>query len=329
MELKNYFAQDSQGNIIPGATCYLYQPNTSTLVTGLEDAAGNPMPNPFTGAANGLIQFAAPGGLYDLRVSSGMRQFTLRVQCSDLVGPAGPQGEPGPQGVQGERGPAGEDGVDGVTPNLSIGTVTVGETPSATISGSPEAPVLNLVLQAGPKGDKGDQGDQGLQGDTGATGAVPNLTIGTVTTGDTAAATITGTAEDPVLNLVLPVTQGGSGGGAVAVKEKAQGILEFPATGNMTIDMSLGTTIVVVANSAFSGQLLLDFSSLDSGEAMPFTLMVIANGNAITPVFSTVAYTWLNGSAPEFGPDLTVITGTCINMTGLGVAAIASWKAVG
>ena len=244
-------------------------------------------------------------------------------------GPVGPKGDKGDTGDTGPQGPAGEDGVDGVTPNLSIGTVTVGETPSATISGSPEAPVLNLVLQAGPKGDKGDQGDQGLQGDTGATGAVPNLTIGTVTTGDTAAATITGTAEDPVLNLVLPVTQGGSGGGAVAVKEKAQGILEFPATGNMTIDMSLGTTIVVVANSAFSGQLLLDFSSLDSGEAMPFTLMVIANGNAITPVFSTVAYTWLNGSAPEFGPDLTVITGTCINMTGLGVAAIASWKAVG
>lgn len=86
MELKNYFAQDSQGNIIPGATCYLYQPNTSTLVTGLKDAAGNPMPNPFTGAANGLIQFAAPGGLYDLRVSSGMRQFSLRVQFSDLDG---------------------------------------------------------------------------------------------------------------------------------------------------------------------------------------------------------------------------------------------------
>ena len=35
-------------------------------------------------------------------------------------------------------------------------------------------------------------------------GAVPNLTIGTVTEGATAAATITGTTDAPVLNLILP-----------------------------------------------------------------------------------------------------------------------------
>ena len=48
---------------------------------------------------------------------------------------------------------------------------------------------------------------QGAKGDTGDTGATPDLTIGTVQTlpaGSSATATITGTAEDPVLNLGIP-----------------------------------------------------------------------------------------------------------------------------
>lgn len=56
---------------------------------------------------------------------------------------------------------------------------------------------------AGLKGDKGDKGDKGNTGDTGAT---PELTIGTVQTlapTASATATITGTAEHPVLNLGL------------------------------------------------------------------------------------------------------------------------------
>ena len=51
-------------------------------------------------------------------------------------------------------------------------------------------------------------GAQGIQGVKGETGATPNLTIGTVTTGaegTKASATITGTTENPVINLVIPV----------------------------------------------------------------------------------------------------------------------------
>lgn len=98
MELKNYFAQDSHGNILGGANCYLYEPGTETLATGLQDAAGAPLANPFTAGPNGLVQFAAPNGVYDLRVESGARDYRIRVQCngvdgnvqlSDLAAPAG------------------------------------------------------------------------------------------------------------------------------------------------------------------------------------------------------------------------------------------------
>ena len=58
-----------------------------------------------------------------------------------------------------------------------------------------------------PKGDKGAKGDKGN------TGATPNLTIGTVSTlepNTDATASITGTAEEPVLNLGIPKGQQGA-----------------------------------------------------------------------------------------------------------------------
>ena len=109
-----------------------------------------------------------------------------------------PAGAKGDKGDDGQKGDKGDDGDPGVTPSFSIGTVTSGATPSATITGTAEAPVLNLTL---PKGDKGDDGNDGN------TGATPHLTIGTVTTGaagSSAQASIRGTDENPILDLTIP-----------------------------------------------------------------------------------------------------------------------------
>lgn len=84
MELKNYFAQDAQGNVLPGATCHLYLVGTTSHATGLQDSSGDALGNPFTSGANGLVQFAAPNGDYDLRVVQGGRDYTVRVQCLDV-----------------------------------------------------------------------------------------------------------------------------------------------------------------------------------------------------------------------------------------------------
>lgn len=85
METKNYFSTDAAGNIIPSATCYLYEPGTSTLATGMTNINGAPLANPFTAAPSGLVQFKAPDGEYDLRVTGGGREFTIRIQCFDGV----------------------------------------------------------------------------------------------------------------------------------------------------------------------------------------------------------------------------------------------------
>ena len=84
MELMNFFAQDDQGNKLPGATCYLYERGTENLVSDLKKANGAPQTNPFNTDSNGLIQYAAPNGLYELRVVQGARDFRLSVQSNDV-----------------------------------------------------------------------------------------------------------------------------------------------------------------------------------------------------------------------------------------------------
>ena len=85
MEIKNYFAQDAQGNIMPSANCYLYLPGTTNLATGLVDGNGVPISNPFLASGMGQITFGAPNGVYDLRVALGARDWTIKVQCADIV----------------------------------------------------------------------------------------------------------------------------------------------------------------------------------------------------------------------------------------------------
>ena len=85
MEIKNYFAQDAQGNIMPSANCYLYLPGTTMLAAGLVDGNGVPISNPFLASSIGQVTFGAPNGVYDLRISQGARDTTIEIQCADLL----------------------------------------------------------------------------------------------------------------------------------------------------------------------------------------------------------------------------------------------------
>ena len=114
-------------------------------------------------------------------------------------GDTGATGPQGPTGATGPQGPAGADGAKG----------DKGDTGAQ-----------------GPKGDKGDPGATGSQGPAGADGITPSLTIGTVSTlgaGSNAFATITGTKENPVLNLGIPKGADGAGGGGTGGGTGADG----------------------------------------------------------------------------------------------------------
>ena len=101
----------------------------------------------------------------------------MELRPQGIAGPVGATGATGPQGIAGPVGATGATGPQGIP---------------------------------GPVGATGAAGPQGIAGPTGATGAdglTPTLSIGTVETAEPetpASATITGTAPNFVLNLVIP-----------------------------------------------------------------------------------------------------------------------------
>ena len=174
----------------------------------------------------GTVTTLAAGSNATVTMSKNNNEYTLNFGI-----PKGNKGDTGASGSSGEA--------TVVNPTITIGTVTNGDTASATITGDSPNYTLNLVLPKGAKGDKGDtgaagtdgakgdKGDKGEKGDTGAKGAdgqTPTFEVGTVSTGaagSTAAVTITGTAPNYVLNFTIPkgdkgdAGEAGSGGGGV------------------------------------------------------------------------------------------------------------------
>lgn len=173
-------------------------------------------------------------------------------QLEALRGPQGeigPKGDIGPAGPQGPQGPQGPAGDVGQYSTLSIGTVTSGEAASATITGEAPNQILNLTLpkgepgvqgvqgEIGPQGPQGPQGERGIQGETGSTGPANTLSIGTVTSGETASATITGTAPNQSLNLVLPKgDKGESGSTETVLYDSSNGVGSISANAITLVD---------------------------------------------------------------------------------------------
>ena len=83
-------------------------------------------------------------------------------------GDAGEKGEAGRDGrdsvVPGPAGPQGSVGFPGKTPVLRIGKVVAGEEPAAFLEGTPEEPVLHLVIPRGERGAVGAVGKDGKHG---------------------------------------------------------------------------------------------------------------------------------------------------------------------
>lgn len=99
------------------------------------------------------------------------------------------KGDKGDKGDKGEQGIAGIDGKDGTTFVPTIGTVTSGETASASvvINKDNKEAEFNFVL---PKGEKGNTGKQGEQGEQGIPGKTYVPAIGAVQSGNEAQASV-------------------------------------------------------------------------------------------------------------------------------------------
>lgn len=135
----------------------------------------------------------------------------------------------------------GQTGKTGATPVLTIGTVSSGDKPSADITGTPENPVLNLMLQPGPQGPavaldttlthEGEAADAKATGDAiSAVKARQNILVGTetgnpISVDDAFSASLCGltvygcSTQDgtPTPDAPVPIVSAGDGG-SVAVK---------------------------------------------------------------------------------------------------------------
>ncbi len=150
-------------------------PTTGIGATGPTGPTGPAGPATIT---VGTTSTGAPGTAASV-VNTGTAENVV-LAFTIPAGATGPTGATGPQGLPGEVGATGPTGATGAT---------------------------------GPQGLPGEVGATGPTGATGATGPAgadaetPTLTIGTVTTGapgTEAAATITGTAPNYILNLTIP-----------------------------------------------------------------------------------------------------------------------------
>jgi hypothetical protein len=172
------------------------------------------------------------------------------------------------KGVQGDKGDKGDTGT---AATIQVGTVTSGDTPSVSNSGTSSAAVFNFVL---PKGDKGDTGN------TGPTGATPNITF-TASTDDVSSAlptvdvTTGGTPEAPTVALALHGFKGPQG---VQGEQGIQGV-QGPAgqDGTDGTDGADGVSPEVTI-SAITGGHTVTITDADHPTGQSFNVMDGLNG---------------------------------------------------
>ena len=131
---------------------------------------------------------------------------------------------------------------------LSVVSVTVTTLPAgsqATAVYDKATGVLSLGI---PQGKQGVQGETGATGATGLQGPANVLTIGSVTSGKVASATITGEAPNQVLNLILEKGETGPAGKDGVTPEIVEGeLVAVPsAGGGSSPDISLGLTAATI-----------------------------------------------------------------------------------
>lgn len=129
------------------------------------------------------------------------------------------------------------------------------------------------------------------KGDNGDTGATPNLQIGTVTTlesGSNATASITGTTENPVLNLGIPKGENGTGGSSDTL---------------VTTNIS-GTTLSLTTDK-YQTATVVDGTEITLPTVTSFTEIHLFFGTTTDLTLILPSCKWQNGNTPTISANKT------------------------
>ena len=100
-------------------------------------------------------------------LDNGTEKTDYMIVMDGVKGDTGATGATGAKGAKGDKGDPGANGAKGDTgtaATIQVGSVSSGQTPDVTNSGTSSAAVLDFVLPKGDKGDKGDKGEDGQDG---------------------------------------------------------------------------------------------------------------------------------------------------------------------
>ena len=112
-------------------------------------------------------------------------------------------------GMKGDKGDTGE------AATLAVGNVytgTAGSSVLITNTGDEHNAVLDITIPRGSKGDTGEQGQQGLQGEGGSSATISIGTVTTLTSGEGATVTNSGTTAEAVFDFAIPQGEKGDKG---------------------------------------------------------------------------------------------------------------------
>nr|DAE39119.1 MAG TPA: nucleoid-associated protein [Caudoviricetes sp.] len=191
-------------------------------------------------------------GSIDLRVADGYIQYSNDggATWENLIAIADLKGDDGAPGTPGTDGKDGAPGQDGYSPSASVSETDTG----ATITITDKTGTTTAEIKNGKDGKDGAPGKDGttftpsvsasgdlswtndggkenpetvnIKGPQGSPGITPNIQIGTVTTlqaGSDATASVSGTAENPLLNLGIPKGEAGGSDLSLGVTGAAVG----------------------------------------------------------------------------------------------------------
>ena len=249
------------------------------------------------------------GYLTDAALADAIAQALAEAKASGEF-----DGTPGKDGADGAPGADGADGV-GIQSVVQTTTSTEdGGTNIVTVTKT-DGTTSTFKVKNGSKGSDGEpgvDGKNGADGQPGTDGVTPNIQIGTVDTlpaGSPATASLTGTPENPLLNLGIP--KGADGTGESITAEQLAQIEQN------TADITDLKESLLTVQSAVSAK--MDSYTIKThmdGVAMPHTQYYLGNQTAVDIVLPDTANVgqiitvcWYNGETPA----TLSITGTMLD----------------